>query len=59
MRSRLVYPSVLSLCGWSGVYGREIVKRFVAAGHHVDVLTSDARDLRYFTDRRSLRVDAR
>ena len=39
-------------------YGRAMVRRFVAAGHAVDVLTSDAHDLWYFTDRRRRRVDA-
>ncbi len=39
-------------------YGRAMVRRFVAAGHDVDVLTSDAHDLWYFTDRRRRRVDA-
>ncbi len=39
-------------------YGRAMVRRFVAAGHDVDVVTSDAQDLWYFTDRRRLRVDA-
>jgi len=36
--------------GGSETYGREMVRRFVAAGHAVDVLTSDAHDLWYFTD---------
>lgn len=35
-----------------------MVRRFVAAGHEVDVLTSDAHDLRYFTDPTRRRVDA-
>ncbi len=39
-------------------YGRAIVRRFVAAGHGVDVFTSDAHDLRYFTDKGRTRVDA-
>lgn len=39
-------------------YGRAMVRRFVAAGHDVDVFTSDAHDLWYFTDRRRRRVDA-
>jgi glycosyltransferase involved in cell wall biosynthesis len=39
-------------------YGREIVKRFVRAGHEVEVLTSNALDLRYFTDRRNGRMEA-
>ena len=38
-------------------YGREMVRRFVAAGHAADVVTSDAHDLGYFTDRRRRRVD--
>jgi glycosyltransferase involved in cell wall biosynthesis len=38
-------------------YGRAMVRRFVAAGHAVDVLTSDAHDLWYFTDPRRRRVD--
>ena len=39
-------------------YGREMVRRFVAAGHDADVYTSDADDLGYFTDRKRRRVDA-
>ena len=39
-------------------YGRAIVRRYVAAGAEVDVLTSDAHDLRYFTNKGRLRVDA-
>ena len=38
-------------------YGREMVKRFVAAGHRADVITSDAHDLGYFTDRGHRRVE--
>jgi len=38
-------------------YGREMVRRFVAAGHAADVITSDAHDLGYFTDRRQRRVE--
>lgn len=37
-------------------YGREMVRRFVRAGHAVDVLTSDALDLWYFTNKRRQRV---
>ena len=39
-------------------YGRAIVSRFVADGHHADVFTTDADDLGYFTDSRKSRVDA-
>lgn len=39
-------------------YGRAMVRRFVAAGHEVDVFTSDALDLWYFTDRTLRAVDA-
>jgi glycosyltransferase involved in cell wall biosynthesis len=39
-------------------YGRAMVRRFVAAGHDVEVLTSDAHDLWYFTNKRRRRVDA-
>lgn len=39
-------------------YGRAMVRRFVEAGHAVDVVTSDAHDLWYFTDRRRRRVEA-
>jgi glycosyltransferase involved in cell wall biosynthesis len=35
-----------------------MVRRFVAAGHEVDVLTSDAHELAYFVDRARRRVDA-
>jgi glycosyltransferase involved in cell wall biosynthesis len=47
------YPCV----GGAENYGRAIVRRFVANGHSVDVLTSDAHDLWYFTDRRRRRVE--
>jgi glycosyltransferase involved in cell wall biosynthesis len=39
-------------------YGRAIVRRFVAAGHEAEVVTSDAHDLWYFTNRRRRRVEA-
>ncbi len=39
-------------------YGRAMVRRFVAASHEVDVFTSDAHDLWYFTDKTRRRVDA-
>jgi glycosyltransferase involved in cell wall biosynthesis len=39
-------------------YGRAIVRRFVAAGHTAEVVTSDAHDLWYFTNRGRRRVDA-
>ena len=39
-------------------YGRAMVRRFVEAGHEVDVLTSDAHDLWYFTNKTRKRVDA-
>jgi glycosyltransferase involved in cell wall biosynthesis len=39
-------------------YGRAMVRRFVAAGHEVDVLTSDAHDLWYFTNKGRKRVEA-
>lgn len=39
-------------------YGRAIVRRFVADGHEVQVITSDAHDLWYFTNRNRKRVDA-
>ncbi|MEO6810925.1 MAG: glycosyltransferase family 4 protein [Isosphaeraceae bacterium] len=39
-------------------YGRAMVRRFVEAGCAVDVLTSDAHDLWYFTDRGRRRVEA-
>ena len=35
-----------------------MVRRFVAAGHAVDVITSDAHDLWYFTNPKWRRVDA-
>jgi glycosyltransferase involved in cell wall biosynthesis len=44
--------------GGAEAYGRALVRRFVAAGHTADVFTGDAHDLRYYTDRRSRRVDA-
>src|SRR4051812_48807272 len=39
-------------------YGRAMVRRFVSAGYEVDVLTSDAHDLWYFTNKGRRRVDA-
>lgn len=39
-------------------YGRAMVRRFVEAGHEVDVLTSDAHDLWYFTNKGRRRVEA-
>ena len=47
------YPIV----GGAENYGRAVVRRFVEDGHEVDVLTSDAQDLWYFTDRSRARVD--
>ena len=35
-----------------------MVRRYVASGHAVDVFTSDAQDLRYYTDPRRRKVDA-
>jgi glycosyltransferase involved in cell wall biosynthesis len=44
--------------GGAETYGRSMVRRFVAAGHEVDVLTSNAHELAYYVDRRRRRVDA-
>lgn len=44
--------------GGAETYGRALVRRFVAGGHAVDVFTSNAHDLWYFTDRRRKRLDA-
>ena len=44
--------------GGAEAYGRAMVRRYVAAGHAVDVFTSDAHDLRYYTDPRRRKVDA-
>jgi glycosyltransferase involved in cell wall biosynthesis len=44
--------------GGSETFARAMIQRFVAAGHDVDVLTSDAFDLWYFTDRRRRRCEA-
>lgn len=44
--------------GGAETYGRQMVRRFTAGGHAVDVHTSDAHDLWYFTDRNRRRVDA-
>ena len=38
-------------------YGRAMVRRFVAAGHEVDVFTSDAHDLWYFNDRNRRKLE--
>lgn len=39
-------------------FGRAMVRRFVAGGDQVDVFTSDAHDLWYFTDRGRRRLEA-
>jgi glycosyltransferase involved in cell wall biosynthesis len=44
--------------GGAEAYGRAMVRRFVADGHAVDVFTSDAHDLRYYTDARHRKVEA-
>jgi glycosyltransferase involved in cell wall biosynthesis len=44
--------------GGAETYGRAMVRRFVADGHAVDVFTSDAHDLRYYTDARRRKVEA-
>ena len=44
--------------GGAETYGRAMVRRFVASGHGVDVFTSNAHDLRYYTDPKRRRVDA-
>ena len=44
--------------GGAETFGRAMVSRFVASGHEVDVLTSDARDLWYFNDPHRERLDA-
>jgi glycosyltransferase involved in cell wall biosynthesis len=46
------YPCI----GGSEAFGRAIVSRFIEDGHSVDVFTSDAYDLWYFTDRSRRRV---
>ena len=58
MRIAWFTPRYHPCIGGSENYVRAMVRRFVAAGHEVDVLTSDAHDLWYFTDRRRRRVDA-
>ncbi len=50
-------PTAIPCVGGAENYGRAIVRRFVASGDSVDVLTSDAHDLWYFTDQRRRRVD--
>ncbi len=44
--------------GGSENYGRAMVRRFVEAGHEADVITSDAKDLWYFTNPKRGKVDA-
>jgi glycosyltransferase involved in cell wall biosynthesis len=51
--SHRYYPCV----GGAENYGRAMVRRFVAEGAQVDVLTSDAHDLWYFHDPRRRRVE--
>jgi hypothetical protein len=48
------YPCI----GGAETFGRSMVRRFVAGGDQVDVFTSDAHDLWYFTDRSRRRLDA-
>src|SRR5215210_3045562 len=48
------YPCI----GGAETFGRAMVRRFVAGGDAVDVFTSDAHDLWYFTDRGRRRLDA-
>ena len=43
--------------GGSENYGRAMVRRFVEAGDSVDVFTSDAHDLWYFTNKARRRVE--
>jgi len=43
--------------GGAETYGRSMTRRFVEDGHQVEVLTSDARDLWYFTDRTRARIE--
>jgi glycosyltransferase involved in cell wall biosynthesis len=47
------YPCV----GGAENYGRAMVRRFVSAGYDVDVLTSNAHDLWYFTNKGRRRVE--
>ena len=47
------YPCI----GGSETFGRAIVRRFVAAGHEVDVFTSDALELWYFNNPTRKRVE--
>ena len=44
--------------GGAETYGRAMVRRFVRSGHDVDVFTSNAHDLRYYTDHKRRSVDA-
>ena len=46
------------IVGGAENYGRAMVRRFVAAGDEVDVFTSDAHDLWYFTNKTRRRVVA-
>ncbi len=45
------------IVGGAENYGRAMVRRFVEAGHMVDVFTSDAHDLWYFTNKALKRVE--
>ena len=45
------------IVGGAENYARAMVRRFVEAGHEVDVFTSDAHDLWYFTDKGRRRVE--
>src|SRR5690348_3408468 len=47
------YPCI----GGAETFSREMIRRFVAQGHRVDVLTSDAQELAYYTNRTRRRVD--
>jgi glycosyltransferase involved in cell wall biosynthesis len=43
--------------GGAETYGRAMVRRFVAGGHEVEVLTSNAKDLWHFNDPRRARLE--
>jgi len=57
MRIAWFTPRYHPAIGGAEAFSRALVRRFVARGHAVDVITSDADELWYFTDRRRKRLE--
>jgi glycosyltransferase involved in cell wall biosynthesis len=57
MRIAWFIPRYHPAIGGAEAFARAMVRRFVERGHAVDVFTTDAEELWYFTDRRRKRLD--